>query len=71
LVGQEGSPPVALQPLRPLYCNLCVCSPLSSQLALRARWHERPLLTKEGLTGEKWLVKFSQIIRLQRNCWVL
>jgi hypothetical protein len=38
---------------------------------LHARLRERPLLAKDGIMGEKWPVKFSQLIRLQRNFWVL
>jgi hypothetical protein len=47
---------------------VCTLTPVE---ALHARRRERSLLAKRGIMGEKWPVKFSQTIRLPRNCWVL
>jgi hypothetical protein len=53
-------------------CTLTpVLVPRSSPEALHTRRRERPLLAKGRIMGEKWPVKFSQTIRLPRNCCVL
>jgi hypothetical protein len=47
-----------------------VLVPRSSPEAFHARRRERSLLAKGEIMGEKWPVKFSHTIRLQRNSWV-
>jgi hypothetical protein len=72
LVGPAGTPPIALQPSRPfVLLTPFLVSPFISRGAPRQRG-KKPLLAK----GEVWArnnqpVKFSQTIRLPRNCRVL
>jgi hypothetical protein len=70
--GPVGTLPIALQPSRPfvLLTPFLSVPPFICRGAPRQTAWET-YVTKGGSMGENWLVKFSQTIRLPRNCWVL
>jgi hypothetical protein len=63
-------------PTAPMHLGLkerALCAPLSvsppsSPEALHVRQHERPLSAKDGIMGEKWLIKFSLQWDFHGNC---
>jgi hypothetical protein len=69
--GAGGNPAFRTSAFEAVYTLTPVLVPRSSPEALHARRCERHLLTKGGIVDEKSPVKFSQKIRLPRNCWVL
>jgi hypothetical protein len=69
--GASGNPAYRTSAFEAVCTLTPILVPRSSPEALHARLCERPLLEKGETMGDKWPVKFSQTIRLPRNCWVL
>jgi hypothetical protein len=71
ICGAGGNPAYRTSAFEAVCTLTPVLVPRSSPEALHTRRREKPLLTKGAIMGEKWPIKFSQTIRLPRNCWVL